>query len=142
VFGIFKKRNDALGTIAQRFSHALSVNDRGTQINLYVEEQILFQITHGSTFVKHGLSLEKANDFVELHFFNKNKTHTISNHIVIQEIAQKEGFTHYEKPKGYHFYFRPIGRNPQEIETLIWDRINRFYSNIDHSRISHEVAIY
>jgi hypothetical protein len=142
VFKLFKQRNTRAGTIASQFTDAISRNDKGTQINIYVDEQILFQITHGITFTSEGLSLENSNDFVELHFFNKNKTHTIENQPIIKELTQKEGFIYYEKPKDYHFYFRAIGRDAIEIEELIWFRINTVYSNIETSRISYEVAIY
>ena len=142
VFKLFKQRNNPAGTIASQFANAISRNDKGTQVNIYVDEQILFQITHGFTFINEGLSLENSNDFVELHFFNKNKTHTIENHPIIKELSQKEGLIYYEKPKGYHFYFRAIGRDAREIEELIWTRINTVYSNIKTSRISHEVVIY
>jgi len=144
MFGLFKKKEKKVKQprISEIVEHALSKGQKGLHINLYIEDQILFQVVPARSYGKRGLSDDELNGFVELHFFNKNKTLTNENEAFAKKLVEKNILTHYEEPKGNHNYISAVGNNPEKIERLINKRIDEVYQNIDRNRISIEYVVY
>ncbi len=141
MLGIFKKKRKQLG-IADVIENALMQGEKGLHVNLYVDEQILFQVVPAIHYAERGIEGEDLQGFIELHFFNKSKTLTLENEQFARALADKGILKHFEEPKGIHNYIQAIGKNPVEIEKVINTRIKTMYSNIDIKRIRIEYVGY
>lgn len=144
LFGLFNKKppNKSKDSIAGKIQSILDQGEKGLQINLYVDDQILFQVGLATHYGKRGLKGEDLDGFMELHFFNNNKTFTTENEQFAKELSKKGELIYFEEPKGVHMYIRAIGKEPVEIENVINDRIKTMYANIAASRISIEYVGY
>ena len=141
MFGIFKRKKKQPG-ISEIIGQALAQGENGLHVNLYVDDQILFQVVPAKHYAKKGVEGEDLKGFIELHFFNKNKTLTIANEQFIKELSDKGILKYFEEPKGVHNYIRAIGKIPIEIEKVINERIRTIYSNIESERIRIEYVGY
>lgn len=141
MFGLFKRKKKQPG-ISDVIRQALTMGETGLHVNLYVDDQILFQVVHAKDYAQRGIKKGDLDGFIELHFFNKNKTLTIDNEQIAKALADKGTLTHFEEPKGIHNYIQAIGKIPDEIEKTINERIRTMYSNIDSERISIEYIEY
>lgn len=139
MFGIFKKKNKK-PRISEVIEQALLQGETGLQVNLYVDNQILFQVVPAKYYAQKGVKEEDLNGFIEHHFFTK-KSLTKENEQFAKEHFDKGILTYYEEPKGVHNYIRAIGKNPDEIERIINESIRTIYSNIDSQRISIEFIV-
>ncbi len=110
---------------------------KSVAINLYIEEQILFQVMLAQHFTKKGLKTENSDDLAIVHFFNKNKTLTLDAWERFKLDKMENNFLHYEEPKGIFFYVKNIGRNPKSIEQEIQKDILLYELN-NESKISIE----
>lgn len=146
MFGLFKKRIEQKErkqvSIADKISYILNRGETGLHINIYVDDQILFQVVPAKDYAEKGVNGEELNDFIEIHFFNKNKTLTIENEKLVKELEQKGLLTHFEEPKNVNNYFNIVGKNPDKIQEIINNRIKSIYSNISEHRISIEYVCY
>jgi hypothetical protein len=134
MFGILKKiRKPKISNIIK---NALSQKESNLHIDIYIDNQILFQVVPAKYYDNKGLTKIELNGFIELHFFNKNKTLTLDYQEKLIQLSNNGEFTYYEEPKGIHNYIKPIGMNPEIIEIIIKNRIKNTYHNIDTSRIS------
>jgi len=135
MFSIFKKKKKQL-TIADVIKNSLSQKKLNLQIDLYVDDQILFQVVPAKHYTNNGLTENELNGFLEIHFFNKNKTHTLENQEKANQLSKIGELIYYEEPKENHNYIKPIGNNPEIIEIIIKNRIKEIYPDISPSRIS------
>lgn len=144
MFGIFKrnKNRNKQPRISEIIRQALLQGETNLHINIYVDDQILFQVIPAKHYAKRGLNNEDLKGFVELHFFHKNKTLTKANESFAKKLSTNGELTYFENPKGIHNYINAIGNDPKEIENVIKIRINEIYSNIERSRISIEYVGY
>jgi len=146
MFGLFKKRTKQKVrkqvSIADKISYILNRGETGLHINIYVDDQILFQVVPAKYYAEKGVSKEELNEFIEIHFFNKNKTLTIEHEKFIKELEQKGLLIHFEEPKNVNNYINTIGKNPDKIQEIINNRIKSIYSNISEDRISIEYVCY
>lgn len=144
MFGIFKrkkKRNRQPG-ISEMIRQALAQGETNLHVNLYVDDQILFQVVPAMHYAERGLNDKELKGFIELHFFHKNKTITKANESFAKKLSTNGVLTYFENPKGIHNYINAIGIDPEEIEKVINKRIDEMYSNIEKDRISIEYAGY
>ena len=144
MFGIFKrkkKRNRQPG-ISEMIRQALAQGETNLHVNLYVDDQILFQVVPAMHYAERGLNDKELKGFIELHFFHKNKTITKANESFAKKLSTNGVLTYFENPKGIHNYINAIGIDPEEIEKVINKRIDEMYSNIEKNRISIEYAGY
>lgn len=139
MFGLFKRKKKQPG-VSDVIRQALTQGEIGLHINLYVDDQILFQVVPAEHYGERGIEENDLNGFIELHFFNKNKTLTIENEQFAKELSDLGTLTYFEEPKGNHNYIQAIGRIPEEIEKTINERIGTIYSTIKSERISIEYA--
>ncbi len=137
MFGIFKKKKKQPG-ISDVVGQALTQRENGLHVNLYVDDQILFQVVPAKNYAERGIEGGDLKGLAELHFFNKSKTLTIDNEQFAKELSDKGILKYFEEPKGIHNYIQPIGKNPVEIEKIINERIGTMYSNIRSERIRIE----
>lgn len=136
------KTNISESNIAETLNFIFKHGKSGLHIILYVDDQVLFQIIPAHHYVSKGIAESDSHGFIEIHFFNKNKTLTIANEQQVKEYAHEGRFIYFEEPKGIHNYIRAIGVNPVDIEQVIYDRINTIYSNIEKQRIYIDYVKY
>lgn len=108
---------------------------------MWVNDQILFQVGPIEHMLKHGLVSNSHEDMVLMHFFNKNKTHTLGAWNFFKVNFETLGFIYFEEPKGVHLYIRNIGNAPVKIEKEIIANI-KHYAEIDNSAIQIEYKEY
>lgn len=121
---------------------ALAQGETNLHVNLYVDDQILFQVVPAMHYAERGLNDKELKGFIELHFFHKNKTITKANESFAKKLSTNGVLTYFENPIGIHNYINAIGIDPEEIEKVINKRIDEMYSNIEKDRISIEYAGY
>jgi hypothetical protein len=138
MFGLFKrKKNIASLPIHMAIIECQKLGSKSLAINVWINDQILFQVMAGKHMVKHGLELNTDGDRCLIHFFNKNKTHTWSNWEAFREKHIELELLYFEEPKGNHNYVKNIGTDPKNIEKEITQAIE-LYSDIDRNLISLE----
>lgn len=141
MFGIFKRKTKQSG-ISDVIEQALAQGENDLHVNLYVDDQILFQVVPAKHYAKRGIEGEDLKGFIELHLFNRNKSLTIENEQFAKELSDKGVLKYFEEPKGIHNYIQAIGKIPVEIEKIIYERIRTIYSNIEAERIRIEYVGY
>ncbi len=110
-------------------------------IDLWIKDQILFQVLPARKLEKYGITTEAPKDYAIFHFFNKNKTRTIQAWEFFKENYESLGLTFTEDPVDYHFFARNIGPSPEEVEHQIEEGI-KLYPNIDRDQIRIEYKSY
>lgn len=109
---------------------------------IYIKDQILFQVMPAKNFEDKGLITSNPNDFVIIHFFNKNKTLTFDKLEKFKSPDIDKEYFHYEEPKGNFNYLKIIGQSPTEIEKEIYANFREIYDLDDLSKISIDYADY
>ena len=142
MFGLFKRKKKTPLSISEKIQKLLNQGEKNLHINLIVEDQILFQIVPAMAYGKRGVLKNELDGFIEIHFFSKNRTETIENHLIAKELERAGEFIYFEEPKGIHFYLKAIGKKPSEIEIVIEERINNMYQNIESNNILIEYSAY
>ncbi len=145
MFDRFFKRRKAdkkQNSIANMVRQILNNGSTGLHINLYAENQILFQIIPAFHYEKWGIKGSELSGFIELHFFSENKTLTVDNQPIANKLAKDGELIYFEDPKGIYNYIKAIGSDPDNIETVIQQRIKEMYSNIKSDEITIEYAEY
>lgn len=137
MFRLFKKKPISQLPISKAIVESKKNGAKDLSINLYIENQILFQVIMAKHFQENGLEIQSIDDMVIIHFFNKNKTLTINtwNKFKIEKLELE--YLHYEKPKGVFFYLKNVGNNPKKIEDAIQKEILK-YDLTNDSKISIE----
>ena len=139
MFGIFKKKKKPISEM--RISEAIvECKIQGVEnlsINLFIEDQILFQVIMAKHFTDRGLDIINREDMAVVHFFHKNKNLTIDTWEKFKQENMENDFLLYEEPKGVFIYVKNIGDNPREIEEAIKKEMLR-YNLINDSKISIE----
>ncbi len=141
MFNLFKPKKKK-SKLYLELMDALSSNTSSLHINIYIEDQILFQIVPAANYIKRDLKLKVNHTMVEHHFFNKNKTLTIKYEANAIKLLDQKIFSFYEEPKGIRNYYRAIENNPQTIETTINDRVQNLYKGIKNDLLRIEYASY
>src|SRR5690625_2019676 len=136
MFRIFKRKKQQ-SRISDVIGQILAQGEDGVHINLYVDDQILFQVVPAKHYGERGIGREDLKGFIELHFFNKNKTLTIENEQYVKKLADKGILNYFEEPEGIHCYIQAIGKTPMEFEKTINERIRTIYTNIEPKTIKN-----
>ncbi|WP_424000843.1 hypothetical protein [Maribacter sp. IgM3_T14_3] len=109
---------------------------------IYIKDQILFQVMPAKNFKDKGLNAQNPNDFVAIHFFNKNKTLTFDKLEKFKSPDLEKEYFHYEEPKGNFNYLKIIGQNPIEIEKELYANFKDIYDLDDLREITIDYADY
>ena len=78
MFGLFKKKKKSIPEmpISEAIIECKKQGAKSVSINLYIEDQILFQVMLAKHFKGKGLESDNSDDMAVVHFFNTNKTLT------------------------------------------------------------------
>ncbi len=142
IFDIFKKKRRNEQSIAARLTDILNKQPNNLHMMIYIKDQILFQVLPAKNFKDKGLTDPNPNDFVAIHFFNKNKTLTFDKLEKFESADLKKDYFFYEEPKGNFNYIKIIGQNPTEIEKEIFANFKEIYELDDLSEITIDYADY
>jgi hypothetical protein len=82
------------------------------------------------------------NDFVAIHFFNKNKTLTFDKLEKFKTSNLKKDYLNYEAPKGNFNCLKIPGQNPGELEKEIHSNFKEIYEMDDLNEITIYYADY
>lgn len=118
MFSFLNRKRTATNIKANEIRNFLNQRFPNPQIAFWIDNQILFQVIPAKHFFQHGFEAN-PNDFVISHFFNKNKTNTLTAWKKFQDIEQATELFYYEEPKGYHHYLKNIGTEPANMELEI-----------------------
>ena len=139
MFGLFKKKQKPIHElpISEAIVEFKRQGGENLGINLYIRDQILFQVMAAKHFEGKGLELANKDDMAAVHFFNKNKT--LTQKIWEKFKSEKSGkdFLHYEEPEGVFYYIKNIGNIPVIIEQEIQSQMKLYELSNDLS-ISRE----
>lgn len=89
------KVNNTQGSIKANLTAILEQKPHNLSIDIYIKDQILFQVMPAKTFIELGFQTDKPDQFVAAHFFNENKTLTL-------DVWPK--FQHPNLGKEYHYF--------------------------------------
>ena len=142
IFDIFKKKKRNDQSIATRLTDILNQRPNNLHIMIYIKDQILFQLMPAKNFTDKGLTATDSNDFVVIHFFNKNKTFTYGKLEKFKNPDLEKEYFYYEEPKGNYNYLKIVGQNPIEIEKEIYANFKEIYELDDLSAITIDYADY
>lgn len=142
IFDIFKKKKRNDQSIATRLTDILNQQPNNLHMMIYIKDQILFQVMPAKNFIEKGLTATNPNDFVTVHFFNKNKTLTFDKLEKFKNADLEKEYFYYEEPKGNFNYLKVVGQNPTEIEKEIYANFKEIYELDDLSEITIDYADY
>lgn len=142
IFDIFKKKGRYDHSIAAKLTEILNQRPNNLHMMIYIQDQILFQVMPAKNFNDEGLNASNPNDFVALHFFNKNKTLTFDKLDKFKSPDFEKQYFYFEKPKGNFNYVKILGQNPNEIEKEIEANFREIYELADLSEITIDYADY
>ena len=139
MFGLFKKKKKPIYElpISEAIVECKRQGAEDLGINLYIEDQILFQVMSAKHFESKGLEFTHKDDMAIVHFFNKDKTLTQKAWDKFKSEKKENDFLHYEDPKGVFFYVKNIGSKPVTIEKEIQSHM-KLYELSNDSNISIE----
>lgn len=139
MFGLFKKKKKSISEmpISEAIVECKKQGAKDVSINLYVDDQILFQVILAKHFTDKGLKSDNLNDMAIIHFFNRNRTLTLKTWEKFKSKEKENNFLHYEEPKGVFNYVKNIGINAKNIEEIIQNEI-LLYELTNESKISIE----
>lgn len=143
MFGLFKKKKKPINElpISEAIIECERLGVENFGINLYIEDQILFQVTNAKHYTKAGLEVNNEDDLAVVHFFNKNKTLTLDTWESFKTHQRENEFLYFEEPKGVFNYTKNIGNIPSEIEKEIYQQM-KLYIIPEGSHISIEYVGY
>lgn len=139
IFNIFKRNKECEQSIATELTSILKQKPKNLHVMVYIKDQVLFQVLPAKNFLSKGLEHSKPNDFVILHFFNKNKTLTFDK---LKTLNLEKNYFFYEEPKENFNYLKVIGQNPNEIEKEIYSIFKEIYELDSLNDINIEYADY
>ncbi len=142
IFNIFKRKQKDNISISGRLTAILNQHPNNLHITIYIKEQVLFQIMPARNFINNGFKTDRLNDFVVLHFFNKNKTLIFDKLSNIKGTEIEKDFFFFEEPKGNFNYLKSIGNNPKEIEKEIYNNFRTIYELKDLNEITIDYTDY
>ena len=142
IFDFFKKKRRHSDSISARLTDILSQNPNNLHVLIYIKNQILFQVMPAKNFVHNGLIVKDPNDFVALHFFNKNKTLTFDKLEKFKSPHLEKQYFNYEGPKGNFNYLKILGQDPDHIEREIFANFQNIYELDDLSDIKIDYVDY
>ncbi|GEM_PF-2149452 len=129
-------------SVEQKLKDVLAQAPGNLQVNLYYGDQILFQIMQGKNFVESGFVTDHPDHFVELHFFNKNKTNTAQTWLKFKDVKFSNVYYSFEKPKGNYNFIKEIGSSHEEIYDCIQYNLRKVYDIHSSQEISIEYLDY
>lgn len=118
MFKLFGKQRTNKSNLAENIREFISHKPANPQMDIWIDDQILFQVMRCSVFKNHDFEHER-DDFVIAHFFNKNKTYTLNTWKKFRTDEQKKKLVYFEEPRGVHHYLKNIGSNPELMEQEI-----------------------
>ena len=98
---------------------------KNLHINLYLKDQILFQVIPSRYFKERGIKSLNELDMSIIHFFNKNKTITFDKLEKFKSRISKNGYIEFETKTNFNFV-RNVGSNPRLIEKDIYKDIGLY----------------
>ncbi|MDF4201593.1 hypothetical protein PXD56_01415 [Maribacter sp. SA7] len=142
IFDIFKKKRTNDQSVAARLTDIMNQRPNNLHMVIYIKDQILFQVMPAKNFKDKGLNAQNPNDFVAIHFFNKNKTLTFDKLEKLKSLDLEKDYFRYEDPQGNFNYLKIIGQNPIEIEKEIYANFKDIYELDDFKEITINYADY
>ena len=144
MFKFFRKKDPRKDlsqlSISSAIEACLKRGANNLHINLYIEDQILFQIMPAKNFAEKGFEY-KYQDLVMVHFFNKNKDLTLATWEKFIREKMEDKLFYFEEPKGVHIYLENLGNDLKEIEAKI-HKTKAFYELDPSSHITIEYVDY
>ena len=98
---------------------------KNLHINLFLNNQILFQAMPSRHFKERGIESSNENDMAIVHFFNKNKIKTSDELEKFKSRISEKGFIEFETKQNINF-IRNLGNNPRMIEKEIYKDIDLY----------------
>jgi hypothetical protein len=138
MFNFFKKSKESDLPIKRGLEDIAKLNPKNYGVTILFNNQVLFQILQSKHFMQFGFEPKEENSFVEVHFFNKNKTNTIAIHDKFKSEQLGEKYFYFENPKNNHTYIREVGSNFAKIEEKAFEAIENIYQ-IDSKELLLEV---
>lgn len=138
MFNFFKRSKAKRLPIKRGLEIAKEKKLESYSITIMIKDQVLFQIFPSQIFAEQGFEPKEKNSFIELHFFNKNKTRTKSIHDKFKEGNLKDEFFYFEDPPNNHNYIREIGSDFTTVEKKAIKTIEKIYQ-VDFDELSLEV---
>ena len=143
MFRLFKKKKKSISemSISEAIIECIKKGAQNLHINLYIEDQILFQVMGAKHFKGKGLEMTNADDMAIVHMFDKKKTFALMTweNFKSEELGNK--YVQNEELKGIYTYVKNIGNKPKDIEQIIQNEI-LLYEAIEKSKISFEYVDY
>lgn len=140
MFGLFhRKKENSSFSISKSIIDCRKQGAQNLGIQLWIGEQILFQVMLTKHMAKYGLLSNDSEDMCIVHFFNKNKTNTLDDWSIFKGNFNEFGLSYREDPKGVHFCLKNIGNDPMIIENEILAAIN-LYQSINKNDIRIEYS--
>ena len=140
MFDFFKSKNKNSQSISIKLDNIIKQKPNNLHIMVYIKDQVLFQIMPAKNFIEYGFVAKNLNDFVILHFFNKNKTLTFDKREKINK--SKADYFYYENPKNNFNYLKTVGQNPKKIEDEIQKCMVDIYELENLNQVSIEYIDY
>ncbi|MFK7784317.1 MAG: hypothetical protein AB8B56_04325 [Crocinitomicaceae bacterium] len=137
----FFRRKRAPKSISKVILESRSQRIEKLCIDLWIKDQILFQVMPCSEMGEYLSSVGSSHDLGILHFFNKNKTHTTDSWEYFKDNYERLGLIFVEKPNNYHFFSKNIGSDPKNIELEIHRSID-LYERLNRDEITIRYHVY
>ncbi|MCE7993397.1 MAG: hypothetical protein HEP71_15530 [Roseivirga sp.] len=139
---LFKRKKGLQRSVASELESIFKQNPTNLQIDIYIKDQILFQIMEAKVFEQYNFQAHSPNNFAALHFFNKNKTLTFDKLSKFQYLDFGDLYYHFEEPKGNHNFIKEIGKTPEDIEREIDAAFKDIYELADLTDITIQYLDY
>ena len=123
----FKRNPNQLDEIAKNIKVLNQKGANNLHVNLYLKDQILFQLMSSKNFAEDGLQYNYG-DFSIVHFFNNEK--------------MNEKLFYFEKPKGVHIFIQNIKRGDKLFQEKINKAIDLYKEDILDDEIEVEYVDY
>lgn len=82
-------------------------------INLWIDDQILFQVGTAKEFTQYGIDMKDEREAFAFHFFNNKKTLTIAAWDTFKKLKDTDYLNFYTS--GNDFYAKSMGVSPDQI---------------------------
>ncbi|HBT09968.1 MULTISPECIES: hypothetical protein [Leeuwenhoekiella] len=137
----FKRNPNQLDEIAKNIKVLNQKGANNLHVNLYLKDQILFQLMSSKNFAEDGLQYNYG-DFSIVHFFNNEKDMTHKTWNKFKNEKMNEKLFYFEKPKGVHIFIQNIKRGDKLFQEKINKAIDLYKEDILDDEIEVEYVDY
>ncbi len=127
------KKNNLIDNISDKIIDSRKRGIKYFTINLWIDNQILFQNGPGEHFIKHGIDVKSDKEIFAIHFFNKNKTLTTKSWEKFKN-DKNSNYVNFTSTDGNDYYIKSMGIDSFEVMKNIKAEIE-LYEIKDKSRI-------